>query len=339
MLGIRLSNVGLALFISALLTSSSAGAKSASLSDSLIRSMALIVVTPDDQFGNVTDDVWFDVGPHAWKINQHVLSRNTSTTIVLAVPKGMRMSDLTEIRVEKKGINGWTGAPEGFVSGHPSWSNRWHPKTLTLFINGSPWRTVEFPQNVVLDRNTPSWRIWLVPLTKEQMFAYNLRDTINPITGHAGELISRFTTYFKALQISGWQPGPLRTDQEFPAARVIGTIEHPPSPGTDGFVSLDVRLQRVELAGSTFIVDGTGVVPRQRFIRVEYCHHLNPWPAIWQRVQIDGRVRWDTDQNGFFEIHPRGPQDVLILDKNGTLIRPQMPISKIIYSSDQCDGL
>jgi hypothetical protein len=299
-----------------------------------------VLVTPNDQFGNVTDDVWFDVGPHAWKVNEHVLDKSTSTTIHLSIPSGMRADEFTEFRVAKKGINGWTGAPEGFVLSHPTWSNRWHPKSLELFVDGKVfWRIAEFPQTVILDRDTPSWRVWVRPLSTEQQFAYDLRDTINPITGHAGEVISRFTTYFKALNISGLQNGPLKSDSRFPAAMVVGTLEHPPSPGTDGFVSLDLRLERVEMNGRTFIVDGTGSIPRQRFIRVEYCHHHNAWPQLHDRVEIAGQVRWDTDQDGFFEIHPRGPDNMLVFDSNGHLVPPKMPPDKIIYATHQCDNL
>ncbi|MDQ6942880.1 MAG: hypothetical protein M3169_10270 [Candidatus Eremiobacteraeota bacterium] len=310
--------------------------------DEPVQSLDLILNTPNEEHGEVSDDVWFDVGPRAWKINENVIDRNTRDLNIhlQPVPSGMTVDDMAWFRFEKKGINGWTGAPDKTSPSPFARDNRWHPLSFRLKVNGHNFGgLMAFPQNVILDKQSPSWRYDLKSLSHAEMFAYGLRDEIAPITGHLGEEISRFTTEFKKLGISGWQRGPLVNDPQFPRATAVGYVRHPPSPGDDGFVSLDLQLESVDIGGENFSVDGSGSVGLQRYVRVEYCHHANAWPRLDDHVQISGRVVWDTDKNGFFEIHPDGPADVKVIDASGELHDPQMMPSEIVDQSNECNGL
>jgi hypothetical protein len=110
---------------------------------------------------------------------------------------------------------------------------------------------------------------------------------------------------FKKEDISGWEDGPVAT------AEVEGRLINPPSPGSDGYVSLDLDVSQLSAGGQTVTFDPSGNLPH-RYLRVEYLHRdLNGHDDVayqnWHvgdKLRAVGRVRWDTDKQGFYEVHP-----------------------------------
>jgi len=49
---------------------------------------------------------------------------------------------------------------------------------------------------------------------------------------------------------------------------------------------------------------------RERYLRVEYEHKGNLVPGNDTKVRICGDLRWDTDREGWWEIHPRTKEDM-----------------------------
>jgi hypothetical protein len=76
---------------------------------------------------------------------------------------------------------------------------------------------------------------------------------------------------------------------------------------------VDIRIERIE-------VEHKDQMPSHpAFIRAEICGCvLKLWPEELpregDRVSIRGRLKWDGDKPGFFEIHPQRKGDVNILD-------------------------
>ncbi len=282
-----------------------------------IRSLAVRIKTRDKQDAGTDNQVWFDVGFKAWdldKDNHNDFERGSNDTYPIPLPANdYYVDDIFQVRLEKKGLFHWTRAPDGPGGG-------WEPESITLIVNGRDWHSVSVPGGIELDHNRPAWRQFLRTLSNEERFAWGLRvDGDYNGVGRLDEIVAALTTKFKELGISGWQTGPVEGDAQLQAT-AIGVIIRKPSFGTDGFASLDLRLESVMVGNSTFNVNNPNDIPHPRFIRIEYKHGGNPVPTEGARVRIGGVVKWDTDKGGFYEIHPRGPQDVQVLGPNGPLI-------------------
>jgi hypothetical protein len=105
-----------------------------------------------------------------------------------------------------------------------------------------------------------------------------------------------------------------------------GRLIHPPSCGSDGYVSLDLEVSKVTVGRkflgllSNTVAVNTDDVPHPRFIRIEYLRvdrrgHSDERYADWKvgdKFQVSGPVEWDTDKSGFFELHPVGEKAVRV---------------------------
>jgi hypothetical protein len=196
---------------------------------------------------------------------------------------------------------------------HP---NQWKPTQITVTVNGRVFGT--YPINDRLKAGHSTWIKMLRPMSPNQQFVALLRAVPNIQSTHAGEDIAGASTVFKNLGISGWKSGPISQ------ATVEGRLIHPPSCGSDGYVSLDLDVANVTtgrkwmgLAADTAAVN-TDKVPHPRFIRIEYLRvdshgtmddRYVGW-HVGQRFQVSGPVLWDTDKSGFFELHPVGAKAV-----------------------------
>jgi len=127
------------------------------------------------------------------------------------------------------------------------------------------------------------------------------------------------TTGFKEADISGWEDYPKdRPHVPIGSALVIGKLIRTPNEGTDANVSLDLRVMGVECDGKRFTLigdAGTEQFPLPRYIRCEYRFGTDRRFSDqgWQEgdvIKAAGPVRWDTDRNGFFEIHPKGKESI-----------------------------
>jgi hypothetical protein len=195
----------------------------------------------------------------------------------------------------------------------------WRPTHLSLVINGREYRSFEIDQR--LQQGEPYWTQSLIPLSNEDRFVRGLRiKKIEPSQGFEKVLAEKgslVTTYYKEQDISGWIEFPNIPEY----ATVVGAVVNPPSEGADGLMSLDLQLEGVEANGRQFLLDGEHGVRHARFIRVEY-KHRNPIGddddryKSWNpgdRFKVSGKVEWDSDRAGFFELHPRRRSEVVLL--------------------------
>lgn len=194
--------------------------------------------------------------------------------------------------------------------------NQWKPEKVTLTVNGEVFRTYSIDHR--FKHGQSSWVQLVQPASAEEQFVRRLRIDPNTSSTHATEYIAGASTVFKNLGISGWQSGPIER------ATVEGTLIHEPSPGSDGFVSLDLEVTKVS-AGRTWVffkrrfdLADASYMHHKHFIRIEYSHNdgrgsddhrYENW-KVGDRFQIAGLVRWDTDRLGFLELHPIGRGNV-----------------------------
>ena len=181
---------------------------------------------------------------------------------------------------------------------------QWKVQHVTLFVNGHDFANFEVGDT--LKQRHAEWSSPIKPISRQEQFVRGLRFNINSQSKHSDEELARVTTIFKLSDISGWKPGPV------PSARAVGILRHLPSPGDDGFVSLDLELEEVEINNEAFVLDEHNGIGHKRFIRVEYKnragngnvdYRYKNW-LVGQRLVIDAPVAWDTDRQGFYELHP-----------------------------------
>ncbi len=290
-----------------------------------------------------SDHVWLDLGFKAWDLSDAKITSGakpfrkngaTDRWENLQLPDGeaMLIDDIFELRLEKKGLGGFTHARDGFDGG-------WKPESITLFVNGGPFDGTlsVLPPGEQLDRDRPAWRHLFRSIGAEDRFLYGLR--VEPIQVEDGSswftgLIAGITTPFKKLKISGWQNGPLeqyrlddpytsdgdvKSDPLIDRVSVEGVLYSSPHTGTDGYVTLDLRLQTITIFSGNGVktehsVNAENGIPHRRFIRVEYLRKKPGQPddnryktekwSVGDRFYAEGHIRWDTDEMGFYEIHP-----------------------------------
>lgn len=276
-----------------------------------ISSLKLRIITCDEPGAGTKDTVYFDIGPLAWKLKKtgrNNFKRRADYLYELKLPPGIELypDDILWLRLEKKGFAGFTGMPDGF-------GGRWMPCRIQLFLNNQPDADFSFEIKQWLDRRHPVWKREVRefhPDTFEERFARSLRLLPNRgFSGLGGFLtnsIGILTTLLKKAGLSGWR-------SEHVMAYVTGTVIRPPNKSTDGLASIDLMVESLEINSHSFIFDGLHGINHPRFIRAEYKHRGNPLPGNCQRVRIYGEIKWDTDQEGWYEVHPRKAHHVEIL--------------------------
>ena len=138
---------------------------------------------------------------------------------------------------------------------------QWNLQSVSVAINGKRLLTFQV-EGGRLKRDQPSVTYDFRHLPAADLFVYGLRANINKQSAHSDEAAAGITTtFFKDNNISGWERRPLSN------GTVIGTLRHPPSPGTDGFVSLDLQVMQVEASGRVFDLKDAEL---PRFLRIEY---------------------------------------------------------------------
>jgi len=193
---------------------------------------------------------------------------------------------------------------------------QWDLHAVTVAVNGKVLST--FIVDRRLKRNDSSAISYLKPLSPEDEFIFGLRANIpqeqNEERPNSDEIAAGITTpFFKDNGISGWQPRPLA------AASALGILRHKPSPGADGFVSFDLELQQVEARGRSFKVNEIGA---PRYLRIEYSNVADTRYLQWSigtHLLVQGPVLWDTDQYGFYELHPTRRSQVSVASDSDTL--------------------
>jgi hypothetical protein len=270
-----------------------------------VHTLQVRVVTSGDYLSGTDNDVYFDVGPLGWKLDSpaddfEAGSDHTYGPLDLhGLP--LRTGHFLWLRLQKKGVLGYTGTGDGA-------DGSWKPASIQVLVDGAPWASATINEWLT-DPTRPVWRTDLRPgLTDADRFAWSLRALPNEHLTGLDEAVAYVTTaVFKSNGISGW----LGTD--LGRATVTGTLVRPPAMSTDGFATIDLSAERLDVAGRTFLLDGQHDVPlAPRYLRVEYLNP-GPLPADGQRVQISGQVVIDSDRESWWEIHPASPADVVLL--------------------------
>ncbi|HZU38749.1 MAG TPA: hypothetical protein VFA18_22670, partial [Gemmataceae bacterium] len=151
----------------------------------------------------------------------------------------------------------------------------------------------------------PSWKVVLRPRASiPERFARCLRMIPNGKLDKKDKVSAFISTPLAKMNgISGWKS--TNVPVTYATGRAIQVAK-----STDGFCTIDIALEKVRSGTQDYLVDGKHTIHLQRYLRVEYKHKGHPLPRQGQRVQIGGTVWWDTDDEWWYEIHPRGPQDV-----------------------------
>lgn len=288
----------------------------------------VLQITTENQRGAGTDNaVYFDVGPWAWRLNKRFrndFERGRTDTFPLKVPAGFALSDIIWLRLHKKGLLGVTGTRDGFPGA-------WHPQSITLLVDGVEYTSAEVTQPL----NSRYW-FWtkrrdVDPYADPASFARSLRLRPNEKLSWVAKATGFATTpLFKKQGISGWLDCPEEKENlglEKPCWRLpslvcaTGKVFRSPAVSNDGLATIDLMLEALEFCSDTAACSQRADLidlqdpKRRRYLRVEYRHRKNPVPKKEDRVRICGELQWDTDREGWWEIHPHQSRDVEFLIK------------------------
>ncbi len=112
-------------------------------------------------------------------------------------------------------------------------------------------------------------------------------------------------TPFKRLGVSGWRDYCLSASF---TGEVVQSIH-----STDGFQTVDFRIRRSAIENWA----------EGKFIRVEIMPSVHcPLAKSMKpgdRYTIKGELVWDCDAEGWLEIHPRNPEDIMLVTHKGSM--------------------
>ncbi|MFJ7681135.1 hypothetical protein [Peribacillus butanolivorans] len=281
---------------------------------SRIYSLAVRVVTSSDFRAGTDNEVYFDVGPLGWKLfsEDNDFERGDNRTYDLDL-HGLELytDDLVWLRLHKKGslgVSGTTDFPDG----------NWKPESIHLIVNGREYFSARVDEWLNSSRNF--WVKFIRSYEDKELFVRTLRMLPNYALSNGDEKIAWVSTIFKRAGISGWLKPNVTGGPNINRATAIGKVLRMPGKSTDGLATIDLQLEAIEINGSRYFVDGlkTRGISLQRYIRVEY-QYKRAWPnaseeldvpSNGQRMRISGEIWWDTDEEGWYEIHPAGPEDL-----------------------------
>lgn len=297
--------------------------------DEPIRTLAVKITTDRARGAGTDNTVYFDIGPLAWKLDKpshnDFESGATDTYDLIRDGKIVNMKNAPNVtitrgdilwwRLHKKGIVGVTGFGDGF-------DGAWHPQFLTLTVNDDKDETIEIKQP--LNSLCWYWRSKDPDPFDLHEFAQSLRMIQNNKLKTIDKLSGVVTTnLFKRQGVSGWLRNPIsrqcvgnpptRAGKEpLPPICADGIVRNVAS-STDGLETIDLQVTRIAATdkGSAWqpkevSLDGFS---QPRYLRVENsrAHHrvTRDKPA-----RICGDLLWDTDLEGWWEIHPRSSADL-----------------------------
>jgi PLAT/LH2 domain-containing protein len=284
------------------------------------------ITTERSRGAGTNNAVYFDIGPTAWRLDtphHNDFEAGAVDVFELETPdnKPIRKRDILWFRLQKKGLLGYTGLHDGF-------DGAWHPQSLEVSVDGQPLPVVK------VDRPLNSkWWFWrgappnssvVSPYSSAANFLHSLRIQKNKELNGIDKFTGFFTTpLFKKNGLSGWlkcietregssSPDVCETIPERVCAS--GTVYFEPAKSTDGLATIDLEVDSITFCRKGNCTDTAlrkDIDPeRERYLRVEYAHKGNFVPANTAKVCICGALRWDTDREGWWEIHPRTKEDV-----------------------------
>lgn len=304
-----------------------------------IHKLEVRIDTRDNRGGGTDNAVYFDIGPLAWRLDKarhNDFERGRSDTYELKKPEGvvLRTGDILWLRLQKKGVIGVTGTGDGL-------DGAWHPESITLIVNGVSWPSV--PVDGPLNSRYWFWRkLYDVnPYANPVSFVRSLRFVPNQKLTSFSRFIGFATTpLFKKAGISGWLECPQA--KEFSQSLMgnacpkiphtvcaTGIVTRKPASSTDGLATIDLRVEAVEFCDENGTCSGESLAKldtRPRYLRVEYKHGKGVVPKDGEHIRICGKLLWDTDKEGWWEIHPRNRGDVTWPPRNSVV--PNIPGSK-----------
>jgi hypothetical protein len=281
-----------------------------------VNSLKVRIVTHRERGAGTDNTVYFDIGPLAWKLNKRFhndFESGSDDTYELAVPHDFTQDDILWLRLHKKGFACFIGTSDGLTGA-------WHPESVTLIVNG----TESEPVLVDDPLNSSCW-YWRTPRSYRSgldLFADSLRARPNAKLGFFSKLSGFITILFKKNGISPWLSNPAvkeckRAGQPPVPALVCATGEVlRKAHSTDGLETIDMTVVKIESCtgkidncAETVFVDAAHGFKLLRYIRVENRHAHNR-VDVKKVVRICGTLRWDTDNEGWWEIHPRNAKDL-----------------------------
>lgn len=288
--------------------------------DNRVCKLAVEIQTSAERGAGTDNAVYFDIGPLSWRLNNpHRNDFESGHTdefdLKLHDKPAFTTDDILWLRLQKKGLFGFNGTRDGL-------DGAWHPKQIVLIVNGLRRHPVEIGEPL----NSRCW-FWR---TRETMdpdslyssasnFARTLRLEPQAELTPGAKFSGFIFTPFKKIGISGWLTPPetrecvnAKRRKNLPSQpyRVCATGKVMASAkSTDGLATIDLDVSTIEFC-SEGRCDNPAPTDRKRYLRVEYDHNGNDIPAKGEDVRICGQLRWDTDKEGWWEIHPRNCEDI-----------------------------
>lgn len=252
-----------------------------------IRNLLLIVTTDKIRGVGTNNDVYFDVGPWAWRLDNpghNDFERDRTDAFPLKVPAGFTLSDIIWLRLQKKGLLGVNGTRDGFAGA-------WHPQRITLLVDGAEYASAEVTHAL----NSQCWfwteRRVVDPYADPASFARSLRLQPNEKLSWIAKATGFGTTpLFKRQGISGWLDCPEEKENlgfEQPCSRLpslicaTGEVLRSPAVSTDGLATIDLMLEALEFCSDTDTCSQRAELndvqepKRPRYLCVEYRHREN----------------------------------------------------------------
>lgn len=267
--------------------------------DTPVRTLTVVVEPNPVPAGN---GAYLDIGPLSMKL----CARDRAAFLCdVPVPPGFRVADILWFRLHKTGAFDRDGAP----------GIDWYVGTMTVTVNGTAFPTI--PVHQVLAQRHP---VFLARITHEtdagKLFtmALSLRCNAHPVKTFAQVAGFLSTPLFKLRGISGWK------NTRMPAMAVHGVVYRAPVPSTDGLATIDIAVTPPAVTPPGPIRP-PGPLPSPaplppfdlttlRFVRVEYLWQARPLPKVADIVDVSGPVVRDTDDEGWFELHPTEASEV-----------------------------
>lgn len=290
-----------------------------SISPTRVKSLKVRIITDQRRGAGTNNAVFFDIGPLAWKLNKRFhndFETGSDDTYTLRVPDGLTTDDILWLRLHKKGMAGVTGTKDGLFGA-------WHPKSVTLLVNEVEFKTLR--PNHSLNSRCWYWRSTTPDHSDLKLFARSLRINPNAKLGAISKVLGVLTTnIFKENGISGWLSNPVEKEctvlsqihqhDLLSSICVRGEITARAS-STDGFETIDMKVNQIEscpqikACSNQVLLDSANGFNLPRYIRIENRHtHKRVRVGVVNR--ICGSLLWDTDHEGWWEIHPRSEKDL-----------------------------
>jgi hypothetical protein len=295
-----------------------------------------VTITTEKSRGSGTDNaVYFDIGPLSWRLNtpRHNDFEAASIEVFeLTTPDATPVSkeNILWLRLHKKGVGGYTGTHDGF-------DGAWHPTRIEVALDGRPYPAV----NIRTPLNS-KWWFWRAapadgsvvnPYSSAASFLRTLRIQKNKELGPIDKFTGFFTTpLLKKNGLSGWLKCMERREGSNSLGIIcgsvpervcaVGTVYYKPAKSLDGLATIDLNVDEITFCRKGNCTDSalrTDIDQEwSRYLRAEYKHHGNLVPGKDTKVRICGELRWDTDREGWWEIHPRTKEDVSAIALNRT---------------------